>query len=254
MKRILTICTLSSILLTCGCALKPLGDVTAESGRPASAAVDIISIPYDPAKPKYVLVVEPFKSSQDVITVTHGEAGSVPVTDKMAAQLVTALSKVGNFVIYQKASQAKVGKGQKGPYILTATLTEFNEAAEGQAESTDVSLGGVGAVMGIAGAVSGNSGLGWTGAGLAAANPSYHEGSSSVKGMVAFDVQVVEKSTGRIVNSFEAAGTFKSEAGSKGIGLFGISNQKAAFASSAIGQALRAAMNDAVKKTVDALE
>lgn len=239
-----------------GCSMQSLSpSVKAEAGRPESAEVDIISIPYDPSKPKYVLVVEPFQSSSSVYSITHGEAGSVPIADKMAAQLITALSRVGNFVLYDKsrASSIKLRKGEKGPYMLKATLTEFNETAEASSEDSGVSLGGIGAVMGIAGAVADKPGLMWTGAGLAAANPGYEQGGAAKKGMVAFDVQVTERGSGRIMTSFEASGTFKAASQYSGISLFGISNRKAQFASSALGQALRVAMNDAVQKTSDAL-
>lgn len=240
--------------LSTGCSMQKM-DVKAEAGRPEGSQIDIISLPYDASRPKYVLIVEPFESNQDVITYTHGEAGSVPINDKMAAQLTTALTKVGNFVLYDKKSARKISlrKGEKGPYILRATLTEFNEMAEGSSEESGVSLGGVGAVMGIAGAIADKPGLMWTGAGLAAANPGYESGSAERKGMVAFDLQIIEKNSGRIIDSFEAAGTFKAQSAINGISLFGISNAKTQFASSAIGQALRAAMNDAVQKTSDSL-
>lgn len=245
---------LSTSMVLSGCSMQKM-DVRAEAGRPDSAQVDIVSIPYDPSRPKYVLVVEPFEASQNVYSITHGEAGSVPIADKMAAQLTTALSKVGNFVLYDKKTAGKITlrKGEKGPYIVRSTLTEFNETAEASAEETGVSLGGVGAVMGIAGAIADKPGLMWTGAGLAAANPGYENNTAEKKGMVAFDVQIIEKGSGRIVDSFDAAGTFKAASQSNGISLFGISNRKAQFASSALGQALRVAMNDAVQKASDAL-
>ena len=105
----------------------------------------------------------------------------------------------------------------------------------------------------IAGAVADKPGLMWSGAGLAAANPSYQDSQAERKGMVAFDVQITEKNTGRTISSYEAAGTFKAQSAVSGLSLFGIGNRKAQFASSAIGQALRIAMNDAVQKTVDAV-
>lgn len=247
---------LTSLLISSsGCSAPKLGSVQAEEGRPDSAQVNMVSIPYNPNKPKIVMVVEPFKTSSSVVTFTHGEAGSVPIADKMSAQLVTALSNVGNFQLYDNWSSKKISvkKGEKGPYVLRATLTEFNEVADAESEETDISLGGIGAVAGIAGAVSGNNALMWSGAGLAAANPGYNESASRKKGMVAFDVQIIERGTGRIVRSFDCAGTFKAESASNGISLFGISNSKAKFQQSVLGQALRVAMNDAVKKTADAL-
>jgi curli biogenesis system outer membrane secretion channel CsgG len=230
-------------------------DVRAEAGRPAGSEISMVSIPYDPSRPKYVFIVEPFSTSQSVVSFTTGEAGQVPVGDKMAAQLVTALSRVGNFVLYdhRSASRVKLRKGEKGPYLIKATLTEFNENAEAAAEDNSFSLGGIGAVMGIAGAIADKPGLMWTGAGLAAANPGIENSASMKKGMVAFDTQITEKNSGRIIASFEAAGTFKAESAVNGYSLFGFSNRKAQFASSALGQALRMAMNDAVQKTSDSV-
>jgi curli biogenesis system outer membrane secretion channel CsgG len=254
-KTILSLVALASLaFMSTGCA-KPQLDARAEAGRPASAEVSLISIPYNPSMPKFVLVVEPFTTSSTVYSFTSGEAGQVPVGDKMAAQLITALSRVGNFVLYDSRSANKITlrKGEKGPFLVKATLTEFNENAEASEEDNGVSLGGVGAVLGIAGAVSSRPGLMWTGAGLAAANPTYENSQAERKGMVAFDVQLTEKGSGRIVGSFEASGTFKAQSAVSGMSLFGIGNRKAQFASSAIGQALRVAMNDAVQHTVDTL-
>lgn len=245
---------LSIAALTSGCA-QPQMNVQAESGRPHSAEVPMVSISYNPDKPRYVFIVQPFESSSNVISYTQGEAGQVPIGDKMAAQLVTALSRVGNFVLYDYKSAAKIKlrKGEVGPYLVKATLTEFNENAEAASEDNGFSLGGVGAVMGIAGAVADKPGLMWTGAGLAAANPGIESKSSMKKGMVAFDLQISEKNSGRIISSFEASGTFKAQSNVNGYTLFGYGNRKAQFASSALGQALRVAMNDAAQKTYDAV-
>jgi curli biogenesis system outer membrane secretion channel CsgG len=254
-KTMLCLVTLAStVLFSSGCS-QPVLDARAEAGRPAAAEVSMLSIPYNPSMPKYVFVVEPFIANSTVYNLNSTETGQIPIGDKMAAQLVTALSRVGNFVLYDHRSAGKIAlrKGEKGPYLVRATLTEFNENAEGSQEDNGFSLGAVGAVMGIAGAVADKPGLMWSGAGLAAANPSYQDSQAERKGMVAFDVQITEKNTGRIISSYEAAGTFKAQSAVSGLSLFGIGNRKAQFASSAIGQALRIAMNDAVQKTVDAV-
>jgi curli biogenesis system outer membrane secretion channel CsgG len=237
-----------------GCSVQT-GDVSAKAGRTEGTEVAELKIPYDPKKPKIALVVEPFIASQSVVTWTNDEGGAVPIGDKMAAQLITALSKVGNFVLYDSRSTKKVSappKG-KGPYYITAVLTELNENAEAEADSKGASLGGLGVLAGIAGAVTGNRGLGWTGFGLAVANPTYQKNHAKRKGVVAFDAKIVEKSTGRIITSFESAGTFTSESEAVGASLFGIGGSKAVAASSALGQALRVAMNDAVQKSADEL-
>lgn len=257
MRNVLLLAGVAGLLMSSyGCTPK-LGDVRAEEGRTESSQVEQISIPYEPGYPKVVLAVEPFRTSSTVVSLTSGPQGQVPVGDSMAAQLTTALSRVSNFSLVDadslRGGKAKLQKGEVGPFVVRATLTEFNENAEGSAEDTSVSLGGVGAVMGIAGAVSDTPGLMWTGAGLAAANPSYEDKVASRTGQVAFDVQIVDQRNGRIVRSFDCAGKFKAESAVNGMSLFGIGNSKAKFASSALGQALRVAMNDATRKTFEAL-
>ncbi len=256
-KKLLLLVGAAALMSTYGCAKVQLGNVQAEEGRTASSEVAQSSIPYEPGYPKVVLAVEPFRASSQVVSVTSGPQGQVPVGDSMAAQLTTALSRVANFSLidpaHVKGGKVKMQKGEIGPFYVRATLTEFNEVAEGQSDSTSVNLGGVGAVMGIAGAVSDTPGLMWTGAGLAAANPSYEDTMTSRKGDVAFDVQIVDSRNGRIVRSFDCAGTFKAESGVNGMSLFGIGKTQAKFAQSALGQALRVAMNDAQRKTFDAL-
>lgn len=237
-----------------GCSPQKL-DVRAQEGRPEAAEVSQLSIPYNPSASTFVLVVEPFQSQQSVITYTHGDAGSVPIGEKMAAQLTTALLKVGNFSIvdYRHQNKLRMQKREKGPYIVRAVLTEFNELSEAEAEDNGISLGLVGVVAGIAGAVSGKPGLMWSGAGLAAASPSFEDSHEKRVGMVAFDVTIIDQKTGRVIDSFDSSGRFIAESAVSGFSLFGIGAEKAAFASSALGQALRVAMNDTAQKAHDAL-
>lgn len=251
--------TVAVMSVLSGCSLNTRMDVQAQAGRPASAQVDTISIPYDSSKPKVALVVEPFRwgeNSPNVTTFFSGDVNSVPVADKMAAQLTTAFAKVGNFVLYDDRASAKrnVRKGQKGPYIVRATLSEFNESAETASDSTKIALGWLGLIAGIAGAVAGEPALAWSGAGVAAANPSYSESEELRIGMVAFDVKIIEQSTGRIVTSFDASGMFKEKEASTSFGIFGFENSQERSASSVMGQALRIAMNEVVRKTAEAVE
>jgi hypothetical protein len=250
-----------------GCSM-PQMNVKAQAGRPESAEITQISIPYDPSKPRFVLVVEPLRLDGEVSTQFSGAVdqwrghasattrGSSfdPEVKRLSAQLTTGLTRVGNFVLYDRFATKKptLRKGEKGPYTVRATLTEFNENAESAANDNSFSLGGVGAVMGIAGAVAGKPGLMWSGAGLAAADPGIEQSEAIRRGMVAFDVQISDPS-GRIVSAFEASGTFTAQSAVNGFSLFGFSNRQAQFASSAVGQALRMAVNDVVQKSADAL-
>lgn len=246
----------------------------AESGAPDASDVPEIDIPYEPGIPKYVVAVQPLKFSVGSIsgnTVIDGKPASIDIDYKTAdsqahvitAQLTSALSNIGNIVLLDDSgmSKAKSGrvsaslkKGEKGPYVVSGTITEFNEVAEADESSAGGSLGWAGAAMGIAGAIADKPGLMWTGAGLAAANPTYEESEASRKGMVAIDLKLTDGKTGRIIRAFSVKGTFKAVSASSGFSLFGIGKTERKFASSAIGQAMRVALNDAAEKTYENLK
>ncbi len=66
-------------------------------------------------------------------------------------------------------------------------------------------------------------------------------------GSVAMDLQIISPDTGRIVGSFVSSGRFTSESATSGASLFGVGGGSA-FAASSLGQASRAALNDAVRQ------
>ena len=252
----------AALILNSGCsATLDKSALQATEGSPESTASEVVAIPHDPKLPTYVVAVQPFIFSralgpnQAQITITTGG-------ESLAAKLTTALANVGNFSVVdsdalQKAKSGKYGaklqKGEVGPFIVKATVTEFTEVAEASSESSGASLGWLGLVGGIAGAVSGNRALGWTGAGLAAANPSYQSDNREKKGMVAIDFQVIDGRTSRLVGAFKASGTFSSASATKGFSIFGIGKESHKFAQSVLNQAVRVAINDAVKKMNDCL-
>ena len=246
---------LFSALHSTGCSTRRL-HVNAESGRPASAMVrDQVSLPLDRNKPRIILAVEPFSSLQGFTTFASNQISAIPVADQLAAQLTTALSKVGNFQLYdyRRLPTTKTKIGERGPYVLRAVVTEFNENTESDSGSWGIALGAVGLAAGMAGTVLGKPGLMWSGLGVAGASPAIDSRTETTTGMVAFDLQIIEHRTGKIVASFDAAGTFTSESSSSSGRIFGIGGSDSQSASSAVGQALRAAMNDAVSKTVSEL-
>src|SRR5439155_1214505 len=65
--------------------------------------------------------------------------------------------------------------------------------------------------------------------------------------------QIVSPSSGRLVGSVVANGSFTSESAASGFSLFGVGKASNAFAASALGQANRAAMNSATTQIVDRL-
>ncbi len=253
-----------SMLVACSPKLDS-ASARAESGAPDSAYVPEIDIPYDPTAPKYVVAVKPLTFSVGSIsgtTIIDGRPSSIDIDYKTAdsqahvitAQLQSALSNVANIVLVEDSKKARVGKGEKGPYVVSGTITEFNEVAEADSSDVGGSLGWAGAAMGIAGAVADKPGLMWSGAGIAAANPTYNESEASRKGMVAIDLKITDARTGRIVRAFPVKGTFKAVSAASGFSLFGIGKSEKKFASSAIGQAMRIAINDAATKTFESLK
>ncbi|MCS6894057.1 MAG: hypothetical protein NZO16_05785 [Deltaproteobacteria bacterium] len=256
----------SASFLCMGCAgnFNP-AEARAGTRVPVAAEVEPIYIPYDPNLPKYVLQVQPvnFKvSSITGNTIVDGEVQNISIdvstaseySDTISAQLESALSNVGNFVLYDSSRKnVKVGKGEKGPYIVSATITEFNETAEAGESGFGGSLGTAGLIAGIAGAYADKPGLMWGGAAVAAANPTFENFRAKRTGMVAMDVKVVEKNSGRIIRSFPVKGTFTAVTQVNGFSVFGIGTQNAQVAQSALGQAMRVALNDAAQKLFETL-
>ncbi len=251
----------TSSLMSCGAALDKRS-LQAETGSPESTKIEVVKIPHNPSLPTYVLAVEPFTfrettaPNQNVTTFTFRQGG-----ENLASQLTTVLANAGNISVIDSGLtkkndgtyKAKINKGEVGPYVVRATVTEFTEVAEASSSSTGGSLGWTGLIAGVAGAVTGNRALGWAGAGVAAANPSYNNDKAEKKGMVAIDFRVVDGKSGRVVGAFKSSGTFKAASASSGFSLFGIGKESHQFAQSVLGQAVAAAMNDAVVQIHDSL-
>lgn len=180
----------------------------------------------------------------------------------LAAQLTTALSQWPNISIADPASvtrrsdgtyTTRLNQGEIGPFIVRGAITEFNETADLSEKKRGASLGTLGAAAGIAGAVTGHDALALTGAGVAVANPTYKNEKVTRSGMVGMDIQVLDGRTARLLRSFNSSGTFTTQSANSGLSLFGIGGGNAEFAASALGQATRAATNDALMKTASAL-
>lgn len=272
MKKLISIIAGGILLSATACSPK-LGDARASNNVPGASQVDEISIPYEPGLPMYAVAVQPLKFSTGSIsgtTIINGQPSNVDIDYKAAdsqahvitSQLTSALSNIGNIALLDDGAlnrksgkvNASLKKGEKGPFVIGGTITEFNENAAGGDSSVGGSLGGAGAVMGIAGAITGNNALTWTGAGVAAANPTYEESEAERVGMVAIDFKITDGKTGRIVKAFSTRGSFTAQSASSGFSLFGIGKTERKYQSSALGQAMRVAINDAATKTINALK
>lgn len=268
--------------------------VRATQNAPESTQVEVVRIPYDPSLPYYVVTVEPLN-----FDAGGGSGGSAPPVPgrrygwgpwgwgilpegpqarpynpppqvasgnmgfAIAAQLVTALSNVGNvriidydyYVQNQRKPTALVKKSERevGPFVIRGAVTEFNEIAEATGSSTGGSLGMLGVALGIGGAIAGNAPAAVTGAAVAVANPTLENTKARRTGAVAMDLKIVNPGNGRLVGSVVANGSFTSESAASGFSLFGIGKASNAFAASALGQANRAAMNSATTQITDRL-
>jgi curli biogenesis system outer membrane secretion channel CsgG len=292
MRRIIVV--LAAALVGACTATVDKQSVRATQTAPESTQVDVVRIPYDPSLPYYVVTVEPFGFAAG--GTEGGSAPPVPgrrygwgpfgwgllpegpqarpynpppqapppgMGQAIAAQLVTALSNVGNVRIIDydyylqhranPASLVKRSEHEVGPFVIRGEVTEFNEVAEATGSSTGGSLGAVGAALGVAGAIAGNTPAAATGAAVAVANPTLENTKARRTGSVAMDLKIVSPSNGRLLGAVVANGTFTNESSASGFSLFGIGKASNAFAASALGQANRAAMNSATTQIFERL-
>jgi len=280
------------IVAACTPATVDKQSVRATSGQPESLQVDVVHIPYDPSLPTYVVTVVPLQIAVDgapsgdappvpgrrygwgpwgyglLPEGPQAEAYNPPpagMSDRVghgvAAQLVSALGNAGNVQVidydYFVANRGKpsvlVKKGEVGPLVIKGNITEFNEVAEAQGSARGGSLGVLGAGLAIGGAIAGNTPATIAGSSLALANPTYNNTKMRRTGSVGMDLQILDPRNGRIVGTAVCAGKFTSEAATSGFSLFGIGGADTAYAASALGQAQRAAMNDAVRQITQRL-
>ncbi len=191
-----------------------------------------------------------------------GAGGNVGAA--IRSQLESALSNAGNIIIvdYEHYVEHKNAPGklvnkakhEVGPFVIRGSVTEFNEIAEASGKSSGGSLGALGAATAIGGAIAGSREAAIAGSSLALANPTYENTVARRTGSVAMDLKIVTPADGRIVGTATAHGSFTSESAANGFSLFGMGKASNAYAASALGQANRAAMNDATTQIVERLQ
>jgi curli biogenesis system outer membrane secretion channel CsgG len=177
------------------------------------------------------------------------------IGDGISAQFMTALTRWGNVSVVDWAAitckddgtiTTKLQPGEVGPFIVRGTLTEFNETSDLGSKNREVSGG-------LLGTVASSLGAGSAGMLLSQANPTYKNQTMTRNGMVGLDLTIMDGRTARILRSYNSSGTFTTKSATSGMSVFGIGGGDAQFAASALGQATRAAMNDAVKQTAEVL-
>lgn len=254
---------LSLIIVLSGCATTNIENqsLRATERQPEANVVEQVKVPLRADRPRFVFVVEPFETipslytPQDSLTVQ-----SIPNNDYLRAKLTTALANVENFSLLDPRGlqrgldgtvKAPMKSNEMGPYLIRATVTEFSERVEESSKKREFSAGAIGIALGLAGLITDKPGLIWPGAGLAVANPNFSSENEHRKGMVSFDVQVVDGKTMRIIKSLKASGTFLSENARNQRGVFGYKEESTDSAQSILGQATQAAYNDLITKLSD---
>ncbi len=256
-------------MLFAGCQGPTLNrsDAKAQTGAPEVAEVAITQIPYDANFPKYIIYVEDLEYGASGTTSGGSEQSwegpNRQVGTGMAAQLGTALGNSGNIELIEKEAlqknadgtyTCKLEKGEVGPFVVRGAVTEFNETADLSEKKKGGSFGFVGMIAAFVGLFTDNKACVYGGAGVAAANPTFENKEMKRSGMVAMDLKVVKGWDNRRIASFRSAGAFTTMSASSGMSLFGIGKGGTEFAASALGQATRAAMNDAVEKITKQLK
>ncbi|MCC6546389.1 hypothetical protein IT570_04395 [Candidatus Sumerlaeota bacterium] len=269
MKKMLKLAMVcAAVSLAVACAEVDRGSAQASASAPEAAKVEVLSIPYNAALPKYVVAVEPFEYGAAGVTSGAAEGSNIynqpgaQVGPGVSAQLTTALTRAGNVSVVELEGLTKgpngtyttnLQEGEVGPFIVRGIVTEFNETADLSGKKRGGSAGALGTGLGIIGGATGSSTLSATGGVTAAANPTVENEKVKRSGMVGLDLKLIDGRTGRIVRGYNASGSFTTVAAKSNMKVFGVGGEDTEFAASALGQATRQAMNTAVKETVDAL-
>lgn len=267
-------------------------EAQATSVAPESAQVQTISFPYDPNLPQFVVVVEPFDYSASGQMSGGGQAAPVAaggatgqsytVLDDgtiqsnwsssyapqigagISKQLMTALSGWPNVTIIEpdavKANgdgtySCKLQPGEVGPFIVRGTVTEFSETAEAEGRKRGFNSRPLGLATGLIGGITGNRDVAAIGTGVAIVGPNYQNERMNRTGMVGLDLRVLDGRIARVApgGAFQSQGTFTTLSAGADLSILGVSSGNSEMAASSLGQATRAAMNDALQKTRAAL-
>lgn len=255
----------------------------AQAGAPASAQVAMISIPFDPSLPNSMVTVEPFQTAAQDITsggnttpqapnqsfyyssYGHNEQGfdrpergsSSPILNDrtgvgVAVQLLSTLARVGNITVIDYETYRGNPGVYPNIYVIKGTVTEFSETAEAQDQKKGFTTLPGGMILHDIGQAVGSGALSLAGNLTTHSNVASQETATNRKGMVGLDIQIV-RSGGVIITSFPCQGTFVTQSATKANTALGFGMSSSAYQASAIGQAQRAALNDAATQISSAL-
>lgn len=267
---------------------KLLGDgseVAAKTGANPQSQVELVTIPTDPALPTFLVTVEDafVMAAQDITSgggVTPGApeqsyfisdwlvatrtqnpqsiSPSAEPSEKLgygaAAQLTSVLTRVGNVAVIDYATYQADPSRYPDIYVVRGTITEFTETdgLDEESKGFDTKIPGV--IIGTIGNIAGESGLTQAGGLLAKINAGKKTKITTRTGVVGLDIQIIQTSSGQIVWSGPCQGTFTTQSATQMKHGFGINKSQAEYQASALNQASRAALNQAVVEIHSALK
>lgn len=239
-----------------GCAQAPRLSDSDLSQTSQSVAVTPFRAPYDPMMTEVGLTV-------DVVDVGVPSAALLGDLGKtVRTQLVGALSSSPNLLVADREVMAAIASEQRlnqagatergnGPrmgklaaprYLVKVVVTEFKEAVHGQSHGGEVHTGPLFTIL--SSTIGGNAARVLSGVG--AADPNFSHGSETIEGVVGLEVRLVDIERGVVVGQTRALGKLTRKNSRTVLGVAGINTSEARFSESVLGQATRAAVEDAV--------
>ncbi len=263
-----------------------LGDgsaVAAKSGTTTQSAVEVISIPADPNLPTFLITVKkPFEvSAQDSRSGGNMTPGAPSqnyfISDWLtatsiqnpqtcswaelneaygrgvAAKMATVLSKAGNVAIINYDTYQQDPGRYPNIFVVEGNVTDFTETdgLNEQVHGADSKIPGK--LINTVGRIIDQPIVTGLGALVTQANIGKRTKTSTSTGMVGLDITVTYMPTGQMWSD-SCQGTFTTESATQIKYGLGTENSRAEQQASAIGQAGRAALNDATVKILDILK
>lgn len=199
----------------------------------------------------------------NVVTRVSESAGP-NIGKGISMQLRTALSGWPNIVIVPPETvkknddgtySCKLQPGEVGPFVIEGTVTEFSETAQASGKGSKVSVRKAGRLVRDIGFITGNSGVAIGGDAAATVGPEFKNESTNRTGMVGMDLAIIDGRTARYAGNgtFSCQGSFSTVSKASNVSILFVDSGKGEMASSSLGNATRAAMNDALVKIHDAL-
>jgi len=220
-------------------------------------------VPYDPTLPTKRILVANFRNEVPAL------GSHLNVESGLTTQLQTALSKCRNFHVVDRGmigdlknelvlsqsgamtpeSAPQAGKLVGAQVIIRGTVTDFAEQVSGRASGRRFNIG---SIASFASAFTDDRRV----ENLAGTDDMLNVGSGeeTVTGTVGLTLQLIDVSTGELLQSVQVSKQVQEARSSSVLGIAGFSTQNEQFGRTAIGQATRQAIEEAVYKIFVAMK